>query len=92
MSMHCLCRDRLAHAVSTAVAQLRLLRSTDEPNASVDRLLRPKLRFGSVRFRSVRFGELRDSAEDSAEYSVLFGVEMSALCLLLFMSYNSNLF
>ena len=41
---------------------------TDGPNASVDRILRPKPK------PKLRFGELRDSAEASVEYSVLFGV------------------
>jgi hypothetical protein len=43
----------------------------DGPNASVGQILRPKPK---LRFGSVRFGELCDSAEASAECSVLFGV------------------
>jgi hypothetical protein len=47
----------------------------DGPNASVGRILRPKPKpKPKLRFGSVRFGELCDSAEASAECSVLFGV------------------
>ena len=50
-----------------------VLNIRDGPNASVGRILRPKPK-PELRFGSVRFGELCDSAEASAECSVLFGV------------------
>ena len=84
-------RYLLTLIIYTNVSGLTNLRENAWSEIQMGRMLRLTEYFGRSRsFGSVRFGELRDSAEASAEYSVLFGVEISALCLLLFMSYNSN--